>query len=113
MTSHDPGQRDSWLVLVLAAAALLLALWFYPAKAHEWYDHDCCHAMDCSPVQSTAQVQLAGEKLPTLVVTTIHGTAPMTQQTKVRPSKDNALHACITASDNGPFLRCLYLPPSN
>lgn len=112
---QNHGKSDgSWLIVVLAALAVLLAF-VAQARAHSWYDHDCCHEKDCSEVTNTSQVQLTGEKLPTLVVTTRFGTAPLTPQTKVRQSKDNNMHACILPGEMGspPYLHCLYLPPSN
>lgn len=79
------------------------------ARAHGWYDADCCSGQDCEPVQSVTFVASDPTSLPVMVVTTSLGTKPLTNQTKIRESKDSRLHACIY----GGVLLCIYLPPGN
>ena len=37
-------------VLAILAAAAVVA----PANGHDWYPKDCCHDMDCAPVESAS-----------------------------------------------------------
>jgi hypothetical protein len=79
------------------------------AHAHGWYDHDCCGDQDCAPVTETSFVAYSDKALPLMVVTTKYGTKAVTEDTKIRDSKDNQMHACIYRG----MLLCLYLPPGN
>ena len=92
-------------LLVLAVMSLAIA----DAKAHSWYDPDCCSDRDCEPVSSIAFVASDPSAVPVMIVTTSFGTKPLTPQTKVRESKDSRMHACIYQG----ALLCLYMPPGN
>ena len=83
------------------------------AEAHNWYPEECCHAMDCAPVESWAFSQIAQTgSLPQITVTTKHGTAIVPQDMPRRESKDNQMHACIRAGALGvKRIVCIFLPP--
>ncbi len=80
------------------------------ARAHGWYDPVCCSGHDCAPALKIEQVELtsAAGKTVTLV-TTIHGTKPITEQTRILESKDSQSHGCIYQG----ALICLYVAPGN
>ncbi len=82
------------------------------ADAHDWYPEECCHAMDCAPVESWAFAQKAQTgSLPQLSVTTKKGTAIVPQDLPRRESKDNRMHACIRAGPMGvKYVVCIFLP---
>jgi hypothetical protein len=50
-----------WLLCALLAGAT-------PATAHDWYPLECCHALDCAPVEKVdyAPAMLAGNLAATL-----------------------------------------------
>lgn len=94
-------------LIALAAILMLVFGWAAGARAHEWYDPDCCGGNDCEPVSHVSFVAADARSTPTMVVTTSLGTKPLTEATKVRSSKDGRMHACIYMGR----LLCLYLPP--
>lgn len=113
MTNHDSSD-GSWVILALAAIAVACAF-VAPtkARAHDWYPMECCHGMDCAEVTTTAQVQLAGEALPSLVITTKHGTVVVPRNHPWRESKDGRMHACMRPGSEGQMrLICIFAPPS-
>jgi hypothetical protein len=97
-----------WCIIAVLALLVVVAL-ARQARAHSWYDPDCCSDRDCEPVRTTAFVASDPRSVPVMVVTTSFGTKPVTQETKIRQSRDNRMHACIYQEK----LICLYLPPSN
>lgn len=97
-----PRFRDR--VIALLAIAVLLCGY---AWGHSWYDPDCCGGNDCEPVSAVAYVASDAAKLPVMVVTTSLGTKAVTEQTKIRESKDGRMHACIYQGR----LICIYMPP--
>ena len=102
-----------WLLAALLAAAT-------PAAAHDWYPMECCHAMDCAPVEKVEIISLqsagimGSAPLPgSMLITTKHGSVIVPANFPRRESKDNQMHACIRPSTGGtPRLICLFLPPS-
>jgi hypothetical protein len=106
---------------VIATFAVLVALMTlaHRAKAHDFYDPECCSGMDCAPVEkvevlpsnsiSSMLVPPAQASVPSImVVTTKHGTAAVPANMKMRASPDGKMHACIIHGR----LICLYMPPS-
>jgi hypothetical protein len=98
---------------------LALLLLVNPAVAHDdgtmHYDMECCHDMDCAPVErmqyvAGAYFDIEGTKheepIRHLVVTTRHGTASVPAGMKRRHSTDGRVHACIRAG----AVVCIYLP---
>jgi hypothetical protein len=94
---------------VLVGLLMILGLVGY-ARAHSWYDQDCCHDNDCGPVLYSSFVASDPSSLPSRVVTTKFGTAVIPRDFKrIRPSQDGQEHACII----GGRLICLYQPPNS
>jgi hypothetical protein len=93
------------------AIALVAILFIVGGSAwgHSFYDRECCSNQDCEPVSAVAYVASDSSRLPVMVVTTSHGTRPVTPHTSIRESKDGRMHGCIF----GEFLLCLYVPPGS
>lgn len=95
-------------LMLLQAAAAALALGASPTTAHSWYPLECCHEMDCAPVD---QVQSAPE-LDGVIVTSKVGTALIPATFPKRTSKDHRMHVCLTKDAAGQTkLLCVFLPP--
>lgn len=102
-----------WLLAFLLAAT--------PAAAHNWYPMECCHEMDCAPVDRT-EIVPTPTTAPTgavvigstaMIVTTKHGTALVPADFPRRESKDHRMHACmIPGADGRMQLICLFMPPA-
>jgi hypothetical protein len=113
--------RALFLLTVLVCACVILGAGIMSALPHSdgamTYDPDCCHNMDCAPVDKVEQVPTSlasmftivpGNALPsTMVVTTKHGTVAVPPNFPLRQSKDARMHACIRQNK----LICLYMPP--
>jgi hypothetical protein len=85
---------------------------FVPANGHDWYPKDCCHDMDCAPVENIVRFVPAGGGAPQLIVTSKHGKATVRQDFPVRQSKDSNMHVCIRRHDSGEMdVICLFIPP--
>ena len=120
-----PGEDDArdlvgvvTFVLILVWVAFFTVLWLFtsPAKAHSWYEADCCSLRDCAPLDAAAVV----ESPLGFVVTVRPGTHPMWpaskteslvtvypyRSSKVRPSRDDQWHVCISSA-GAPL--CLYV----
>jgi len=93
------------VILVVLGAAITKAR----AHDHHLYHPECCGNGDCEPVSNVSFVASDPDAMPVMVVTTSLGTKPLTDQTKIRDSKDARMHACMHAGR----LWCLYLPPGN
>lgn len=87
------------------AAALLIAM---PASAHDWYPIECCHGMDCAPVE---RVDFStGE----MIVTSKNGSVIVQASFTRRESKDNRMHVCMRPGQGGNMrLLCVFLPPAS
>jgi hypothetical protein len=107
-----------WLLAVLTAVAT-------PAAAHDWYPIECCHAMDCAPVDKVDMLPAPGvtgligtpayaSTVGELVVTTKHGTVIVPANFPRRESHDNQMHACMRPMSDGSMrLLCFFLPPAS
>jgi hypothetical protein len=95
--------------MVLRLGLVLLSLMrAAPASAHDWYPIECCHGMDCAPVDR-AELQEGS----TLVVTSKHGTGIVPAAMPRRESKDNRMHVCMRPSTDGKMrIICVFLPPA-
>jgi hypothetical protein len=102
-----------WLLAFLLAAT--------PAAAHDWYPLECCHEMDCAPVDraeivptpTTHDALGAAAGPPAMMVTTKHGTVLVPANFPRRESKDHRMHACMMPGAGGQMqLICIFLPPS-
>jgi hypothetical protein len=104
-----------WLLAVLLAVAT-------PAAAHDWYPMECCHEMDCAPVDHAELVPTpttddgkGGQRLspPSMSVTTKHGTVIVPGDFPRRESKDHRMHACMMPGATGKMqLICIFMPPA-
>lgn len=92
--------NDIFLWLVCALIFFLIMLIPVPAKSHSWYDQDCCHDKDCSPIIS---VKPSSDPNQSLIVTK-HGSGVTSLTTKRRKSQDDQDHACIVYE----HVICLY-----
>jgi hypothetical protein len=97
----------------VAAAGLVLGLTFAFAQAHSWYPPECCHDVDCAPVESISKVQLENGSAPLLRVTSSVGTIIIPAGFPARHSKDHRMHICLSYDEFGaPSLLCWFVPPS-
>jgi hypothetical protein len=104
----------------LLAAFLLAAT---PAAAHDWYPMECCHDMDCAPVDHAETVPetptadqgkgAPNRSPPSMRVTTRHGSVVVPGNFPRRESKDHRMHACMAPGLGGQMqLICIFMPPS-
>ena len=104
-----------WLLAFLVAAT--------PAAAHDWYPMECCHEMDCAPVDHAEIVPTptTGDRKgvdtvsppATMIVTTKHGTVVVPGDFPRRESKDHRMHACMMPGAGGQMqLICIFMPPA-
>ncbi|KAB2917091.1 MAG: hypothetical protein F9K29_10570 [Hyphomicrobiaceae bacterium] len=116
----------NWVLAALLVAAT-------PAAAHDWYPIECCHGMDCAPVEKVEMLQPPGitgllgspayasvpearlrHDVPgSMMVTTKLGSVVVPADFPRRESKDNRMHACMRPADGGGMrLICIFMPPS-
>ena len=82
----------NWTVSALVAALVACSISLFAmhrARAHSWYDGDCCGTMDCHPVPATEVEEIepgVWKHIPTGF--TFKGP-------NVRPSRDADYHVCI------------------
>ncbi|KAB2848786.1 MAG: hypothetical protein F9K44_09870 [Hyphomicrobiaceae bacterium] len=88
----------------LTAALLLPAA----AAAHDWYPIECCHNMDCAPVE---RVDNSGGDM---VVSSKIGTVAVPTSFARRESKDHRMHVCMRPEQSGAMrLLCIFMPPGS
>lgn len=87
---------------------LLLLLSTTAATAHDWYPIECCHSLDCAPVDRVQMMPNA-----TMMVTSKHGTTIVPASFPTRESKDHQMHVCMRPGEAGAMrVICLFLPPT-
>lgn len=100
-----------FLAAVFCAFAVLVELALAPARAHEWYPHECCSGQDCYPTGD-------GQKEPDPRASP-HGwvlhDGTIIPYHEARPSPDGRFHVCRYLGDaNAPLIRvgkpCLWVP---
>jgi hypothetical protein len=104
-----------WFLAALFASVL-------SAAGHDWYPLECCHGLDCAPVDRVevlsgpAFASIMGStdaRAPSAMrITTRHGSVIVPADFPRRESKDNRMHACIRNQAGTARLICLFLPPS-
>src|SRR5262245_52867576 len=83
------------------------------ANAHSWYPRECCHEIDCAPVDTAIWVTPAGGGPSQLHVTSKHGKAVIPRGFSTRDSKDSRMHICMGYDEFGnPAVLCFFVPPS-
>lgn len=91
----------------LAALLVLTPLLAASALAHGWYPIECCHHMDCAPVDHVER-PTGGD----MIVTTRHGTATVPGDLQRRQSLDSRMHACMQPAGGGRMkVICVFVPP--
>jgi hypothetical protein len=100
-----------FLLIVGTTVALWAAI--RRADAHDWYPTECCHGMDCAPVDKSQLLTPSNANAtPAMVVTTKYGTAVVPPDFPRRESRDNRMHACMRQGATGRMhLLCIFLPP--
>lgn len=99
-------RKTTLLPLVLAGLISEAAA----AGAHSWYPWECCHEMDCAPVDL---VQSAPE-LDGVIVTSKVGTALVPTSFPKRMSKDSRMHVCLRKDASGAMkVICVFIPPES
>jgi hypothetical protein len=63
------------ILLTASVFAITAPYGLAPAKAHDWYPHDCCEGGDCAPVDNVTRIAPAGDGDTRLVLTSKLGTA--------------------------------------
>jgi hypothetical protein len=87
--------------------ALFVLLLSSAAQAHDWYPIECCHMMDCAPVDS---VDTSNNQL---VVKSKLGSVSVPATFPRRESKDHRMHVCMRPDPaGGMHLICIFLPPA-
>jgi hypothetical protein len=100
--------RSTLLALPVLVGMTALA----PARGHDWYPNDCCHDIDCAPVESMVRLVPAGGGESQIIVASKHGKASVPLDFPVRESKDSRMHVCLRRQDSGGMdLICLFMPP--
>ena len=98
---------------VMAIAAMALLAQFRSAEAHSWYPPECCHEIDCAPVDEAIWVSRADGGPPQLLVTSKFGTAKIPRGFLPQQSKDSRMHVCMGYDDfGGKSVLCFFVPPS-
>jgi len=105
------------VLILIALAGVVLVLTAIAARAHSWYDLECCSGRDCAPVSAKHVsatpngwlVELAQGDHPMMGP----DREPLTvlipyDDGKVRRSRDSDFHACVRPYMAG--LYCLYIP---
>lgn len=91
----------------LLLGMLLLAP--HAVSAHGWYPIECCHNMDCAPVDSAERNGTGG-----LTVTSRHGTGIVPDSMRRRESRDQQMHVCMQPGSDGRMrVICIFIPPLN
>jgi hypothetical protein len=92
---------------VIASCGLLS-----PAKAHDWYPHECCHGGDCAPVDNVTRIVMAASGQTGLILSSKLGTALLPPDFPMRESKDDRMHVCMRPSLYGGMgITCVFMPP--
>lgn len=91
------------------------------AHAHGWYDIDCCSDRDCAPADKVQTLENGVMRITvTLPVPYSNNKekAPFTvdvdlekmPREKIRSSKDENIHLCLSVYESPPRILCIYLP---
>jgi hypothetical protein len=113
------AERAEYWMKSIGSAVFAVSIFASPAtlgsaRAHDWYPRECCHEMDCAPVESILRLVPTGGGAPQLVVTSKHGRAIVRQDFPIRESKDGRMHVCMKRYDalGEMEVNCLFMPPT-
>ena len=84
-------------------AILMLVASNVPARAHDWYDADCCSGIDCHPIASCDE--FSEQPDGSYVWHGPEGKNYSIRKERIRPSKDGKCHVCTS----GPYGLCAYI----
>ena len=84
-------------MISVSVFAFIASCGLSPAKAHDWYPHECCHGGDCAPVDNVTRIVTAASGQTGLILKSKLGTALLPPNFPVRESKRPS-HACMHAS---------------
>ncbi len=94
-------------MLCRVLSVMLIAVPSAGAQAHDWYPSECCHELDCAPVDSAERRDGVG-----LIVTTRRGTGVVPDTLQRRESKDEKMHVCMQRTFTGAMqVICIFVPP--
>jgi hypothetical protein len=98
-----------WRSVSAAFVLNLLPIIATTARAHDWYPMECCHGMDCAPVD---RIDVGGSP-GGIIVTSRVGTAVIPPEMTRRESQDNRMHVCMRKTPTGAMrVLCVFVPPS-
>jgi hypothetical protein len=90
-------------LMMLVIYALITFVAVSRARAHSWYDQDCCHDRDCGPVSMEDVEELANGDWRYIPENKIFSKA----EGRVRPSHDGKFHVCLQPHTRFPY--CIYI----
>lgn len=123
---YDRYAKDNsavWFVVIVTLALILVggvvaSLFIGEAKAHDWYEIECCDTRDCRPISGMkdgvawSEIQDMGTHY--LWTSAISGKTHKipSGDPRVRSSRDGFFHGCEVTGDIPPdsHARCLYVP---
>lgn len=101
--------------------AIVMVLFSTSAFAHSWYDIECCSDRDCAPA-SKIETLPNGVMRITVILPIPYSNkrekAPYTvdvdfeklPKDKIKSSKDENIHLCLSIFETPPRILCIYLP---
>jgi len=94
-------RRCRWAGIVAAVAIVA------PVAAHEWYPPECCHGLDCAPVERAESLADGALRLTSKVGTTVVPASFPRQE-----SPDDRVHICMARFSHFDAMRpvCLFVP---
>jgi hypothetical protein len=102
-----------YIASISSVFAVIASCGLSPAKAHDWYPHECCHGGDCAPVDNVTRIVMAASGQTGLILSSKLGTALLPPDFPVRESKDHRMHVCMRPSLYGGMgITCVFMPPS-
>src|SRR5215813_258087 len=101
------GCRSRYEPVKLGLIGLILMV--PAAAAHEWYPRECCHNLDCAPVERAELLPDGSLRLTSRVGTTVVPASFPRQE-----SPDNQMHVCMARFSHLDDMRpvCLFVPPA-
>ena len=64
-----------YMISISSVFAFIASCGLSPAKAHDWYPHECCHGGDCAPLDNVTRIVTAASGQTGLILTSKLGTA--------------------------------------
>mgnify|MGYP001544802007 CR=1 FL=1 len=100
--------RDFLLVALIMLIFILAVTLSIPAKAHSWYDQECCNDQDCAPAKQVTEVHNGWKVIDSKGAEHF---VPRYGGPRIKPSRDEKYHICVNEDEIGyPYVLCLYIP---